>query len=272
MKYSLFILLFMLTPAICFNQKGFLSSKNMVDLTVHGNIPLLSGTFNDAYYKRKGDQMIAGKDYINYGVAVAYNRILTKQFGLGVAFSTKDYLTTTPSFYTNIYPVNQADKSVDSIQLKMEALKFRNYTIGPQFEFSTKQGILGIGFSYDLGLGVTISTLINDRYHYSINELYAYGEEVSASNDSQIDYFDTQYNWKPMYGISLQTGFKFRIPLSEHFSFYSGLRYSGTFMLKGSNYTISDRMELLDNEDYYYTIRRKNLVAISLNLGITCHF
>lgn len=272
MKYAFSLLLFILTPIICFNQKGFLSSKNMVDVTVHGNIPLLSGTFNDSYYKRKGDQMVAGKDYINYGIAIAYNRILTKQFGLGVVFSTKDYLTTTPSFYTNIYKVNQADQSVDSIQLKMEALKFRNYTVGPQFEFSTKQGILGIGFSYDLALGLNISTLINDRYYYSINELYSYKQEVSPSNDSQLDYFDTQYNWKPMYGIFLQTGFKLRVPLSEHFSFYSGLRYSGTFMLKGKNYDISDRMELLDNEDYYYTIRRKNLFAISLNVGITCHF
>lgn len=269
---QLTLLFTLLTAFTGVSQVGFLSSKNMVDVSVHGNMPLLSGSFNEVHYKEKNGQMIGGKDYFNYGFSLAYSRILSKSVGIGFVFSTKDYLVTTPSFYTTVYTMNNKYKSVDTVGLKLEALRFRNYTVAPQFEFATKQGVLSMGFSYDLALGVTISTIVNDRYHYSVVENYASYSPEPSEHDSELDYFDTKYNWKPMYGLFLQTGFKFRIPLSRHFSFHTGLRYSGTFMFKSGEFENPDRIELLNNEDYYYTIRRKNLFAISLNLGITCHF
>lgn len=270
-KNCLHLLLFLFCSFFTFGQKGFLSSKNMLDISVHGNMPLLSGSFGDIYYKRKGDKMIEGKDYINYGISLSYNRILTKRFSLGIILATKDYLISTPSFYTVRYDVDKNYNYIDTFGLKYEALKFRNYNIGPQFEFSTKQGILGMGFSYDIALGLNVTSVINGKYYYSIYNDYNAEQTETSNLDSEIDYFDNDFDWKPMFGLFLQTGFKFRVPIHNHFSFFTGLRYMGTFMIKGEQQP-SQRMELIDNEDYYYKVSRKNLFSISFNLGFTCHF
>lgn len=242
-----------------------MNQRNYFDLSLTGNVPLVSGSFNQTEYKPSGDKMVESRDWLDYGASFKYYRTMSKSFSMGVMLAFKHYELSMPSRYTSIYSTT-SNSSTDTTHLRFQSLRYRNYYIGPTFEFSKKNGTSGIGFTYNLSAGASISMLRNGNYAYSLNE---FSQSNDNENWTKVDYYQTGFDWDHVYGVFLQTGFKMRYPLSKFMSFYTGFRYTVVVNYKPDSFIDNVDDDIFNNENVYFQIQRENFFTASLDLGIT---
>lgn len=267
MNKSIFILLLLLgLTNVSLAQKGYLNHKNYFDLSVMGNVPLVSGSFSQTEYTPNGDEMVESRDWLDYGASFKYYRAMSKSFSMGLNIAFKHYELSMPSNYTSIYSTEENSNVADTTHLRFQSLGYRNYYIGPTFEFSSKDGASGIGFTYDFSAGASISKLRNGNYAYSLNEFSGSGDD---ENWTDIDYYQTGFDWENVYGVFVQTGFKIRYPLSDFMSFYTGFRYAVVVNYRPDSFVDNTDSNIFNSEDVYFQIQRENFFTASLDLGIT---
>lgn len=263
---STLIYLILLSSTFVLAQGGFMNKKNHFDFSVVGNVPLVSGSFKETEFKTSGDEMVETKDWLDYGVNFNYYRAMSKRFSLGVFAAFKNYELSMPSNYTSLYAGKGSKSPGDTTYLRFESLKYRNLYFGPSFEFASKQGSSGIGFSYDFSVGISLSSMRNGNYGYSLNEFTNSGDDNRWSN---TDYYETALEWNNVFGIYAQTGFKLRIPISNFMSFYTGFRYTVVVNSKPDSFIDNKDSDVFNSEDVFYQIQRENLFTTTFDLGIT---
>ncbi|PHR49583.1 MAG: hypothetical protein COA32_00195 [Fluviicola sp.] len=246
-------------------QKGYMDHKNYFDFSAFGNVPLASGSFNQTEFKPSGDKMIKSRDWLDYGASFSYYRAMSKSFSMGLMSSFKHYELSLPSNYTSIYS-SQHNSSVDTTLIRFESLRYRNYYFGPTFEFASKNGSSGIGFTYDLSVGASISVFRDGAYGYSLNEFSLSDNDENWTN---LDYYETGFDWKSIYGVFLQTGFKIRYPFSDFMSFYTGFRYTLLVNYKPKSFIDNADKNIFNAEDVYFQIQRENFFTTTLDFGLT---
>jgi hypothetical protein len=252
--------------ALAFAQEGFMHHKNHFDFSVSGNIPLVSGSFKQKEFKPSGDEMIASKDWLDYGANFSYHRVMSKRISLGLFASFKNYELSMPSNYTSLYSAQKGNKIADTTHLRFQSLGYRNLYIGPSLEFTSKKGTSGIGFTYDLSVGVSVSALRNSNYAYTLNEFTDAGDDDRWSS---VDYYQTEFEWGNTFGIYAQTGFKIRYPIADFISLYTGFRYTIVVNSKPDTFIDNSDSDVFNHEDVYFQIQRENLFTATLDFGVT---
>lgn len=263
---TILISLLLLSSTLVVAQAGFLNKKNYFDFSLVGNVPIASGSFQNIEYRPSGDEMVEARDWLDYGANFNYYHAMSKRFSLGVFAAFKHYELSMPSSYTSLYAGQGSESPADTTHLRFESIKYRNIYFGPTFEFSSKQGSSGIGFSYDFSLGMTVSAMRNGKYGYSLNEFSENGDDERWS---KTDYYETAYNWNNVFGFYAQTGFKMRIPISNFMSFYTGFRYTVLVNSKPDSFIDNQDSDIFNSEDVYYQIQRENLFTSSFEFGMT---
>lgn len=269
MKNSLLVLLICVS-SFGYTQVGFYSKKNIVEFSGSFNIPVLSGFYKVPNYKTDGESLKEVRDFYDYGYNVSIERVLTNHFAIGACFLMKDYGISLPTKYEMIYNIGEGFNAVDSFAVRFENLQFTNNYFGPKLEFSAKKGTVGVGLSYDLAFGMSISKFKNRSYAYSVNEIYPTTEE----NWTKVDYYTTDNEWRSFYGAFIQTGFKLSYPLSKSLTLNSGFHYTINYTIKSKEMSLVDNAdkELFNYEDVYYQVQRENLGMIQFNLGMSFLF
>ncbi len=248
-------------------QKGFMHSNNHFDFEFQTNVPLLSGSFNDQKFKVNGDEMISTRDWIDYGASFNYYHLKSKRFSLGISAAFKNYELTMTQSYTSLYSEDQfADNVADTTYLQFESLKYQNLYLAPTFEFAAKNGTSGIGFNYDFSIGLSIARLINDSYGYSLND---FTSEQSDSRWTDVDYYNSDFNWDLIYGFYFRTGFKIRYPVSHYLSLYTGFNFTSIVNYNQDEFMDNADSDVFNSESVFFQVQRTNLFATSLNAGIT---
>lgn len=267
---SLLIIVFVVVGITAKTQIGFNSKLNNLEIGGSLNTPILSGFFKTPNYKVSGENLNEVKDLIDLGLHFSYTHSLSNHFALGLFLGAKQYNISVGSNYELFYDIGGGISGVDSFAVRMENLDFKNYYVGPKFEFSSKNGTIGIGLGYDFAFGLSISKLKNRSYAYALNEIYPLEEE----NWSTVDYYTMSADWKPFYGVFLRTGFKMSLPITDYLAFDSGLHYSINYTLKPQDLKMVENpdKDIFNYEDIYYSIQRENLGMIQLDLGFTFFF
>lgn len=268
-KLKSITLLLFLSSFYGFNQEGFMHHKNHFDFAFQSNVPILSGSFNADKFKAEGTEMNSTRDWYDYGAYFNYYHVKSRRFSLGITAAFKNYELAMSQKYTSLYATDQyADNVADTTYLQFESLKYQNLYFGPTFEFATKDGSSGIGFTYDLAAGLSIARLINDSYGYSLNN---FTSEPDDSRWTNVDYYTTSFNWDYIYGLFLRTGFKIRYPLTRYLSVYTGFNFTSVLNYKPDEFVDNVDSDVFNSEDVFFRIQRTNLITTTLDFGITLY-
>ncbi|MGV3630620.1 MAG: hypothetical protein ACO1O6_05425 [Bacteroidota bacterium] len=260
-------LLFILCSGHCLAQ-GFLGKQNIVDLTLMGNVPLLSGSLKETEYKPRKNQMVRSKDYLDYGLSLNYLHYTGKGRCFGFKSAVKRLDLSMPGYFVTRQYLGYT-RYTDTTYLRFQSVKYTNFYLAPSFEFTTKKGYAGVGLSYDVAAGICLTYMQNGSYAYSINE---FSPENEASW-SETDYVNTAYQWPRITSYFVQTGFKLRYPVSKRMLFYSGLHYTVMKSSKPKTFEKEYRLDdIYRNENLYYQVEREDLFTINFDLGLSFTF
>lgn len=266
-KSGLLLIGLLFSSVLVHAQGGYMNQKNYFDISLMGNVPLTSGSFNQTEFKPSGDKMTETKDWLDYGFNFHYYRAMSKRFSMGIFFGAKEYQLSLPDYYTSNYATQEGGSS-DTTYLRFESMKYRNFYFGPTFEFASGKGTSGVGFTYNFSVGASVSVLKNGNYAYSLNEFSNSGDDDRWTN---TDYYRLGFDWENIYGVFLQTGFKMRYPLSDFLSFYTGFNYTVVVNYRPKSFTGNANSDIFNNEDIFFQLQRENMFTTSLSIGITFH-
>jgi len=250
-----------------FCQNGFLAKKNYVEIIGFGNIPLLSGAFTEDYYRIKKENLVKDRDWLDYGASLSYSRVFSTKISLGLTLSAKKYDLSLPSSFVSTYYINSQTPSTDSTQIRWSSLNVTNYVVAPRFQYVPNIGQHGAGIAYEFLMGINFSQIVNKSYAYQINE-----SNTDEDSWTEIDYYNTNLEWGKRYGLFIQAGIKYRIPLTRQFILSMGLNYTSTFLFRPRNFESNYDSDLFNSSDVFFQQQRENLFSISGNFGVTYFF
>lgn len=257
---------------LCFSQISYLNKKNNVELNTSVNSPIFSRSWDQEEYRVVNDKMKAKKDLIDYGFVLNCTHYTKYKRGVGLTCSFKNLNLSMPTFYTTNYYKENSSKLYDTTAIRIEAMKYRNFYLGPRFEFTTKEGFVGVGLSYDLSFGGTMSMFNNSMYAYSLNEFSSTALHTDE-NWTPVDYFSSDMVWKYIWGLFFQTGVKIRYPISNNIAVNSGFHCTIMANIKPKDFNENEDYSTLFNAtDTFYKLQKENLFSTVLDLGLTFSF
>ncbi len=246
-------------------QKGFLGARNAISLSAFGNVPLLSGSFKDPSYEKRGEQMKETKDWLDYGFKFKYVAGLKRNFGLGLVASYNYFQVNSQRKFGLNY-LRASTTLVDSFSLQMENVGINKFSFMPVFEFYHKKGLSPVGLYHTIGFGYSFAKIQNGFYAYSVSK--SPGEAENALM-SPVDYYELDQDWKSFQFIELMFGIGMKAPISKRLAVDFGVNYNVNIALKPSNESLlQDIHSIYNYENIYYNVRREVLGTIVANVGI----
>jgi hypothetical protein len=263
---------FVLIPIFGISQPGFLGSKNYISLCGIVNPTILSGSFLDKSIQLNKLELKEQRNMLDYGFELNYVRSYKNNISIGLSGTILRYqIPVYKDYYIKRF-ASQNYYNIDSIQTRCENLQFNQLSILPTLYFHTKNGMGPIGIYYSLGLGMSMSSLIDLNYAYQINQVptnYGSTEEVW----SPVDFYQNNQKWPPIYALSFRFGFGFNYPITEHLAWNLSFNYGINYNFKPAEEDFNSmHNDLFNFEDAYYVVQRKNLLLFSLGTGIVLLF
>lgn len=251
------------------SQYGYIEKKNYVSVQTGLNVPLLAGTFNESNYGHKGDGMKSHRDYIDFGASVELMRNVDERISVGLVGVGKQYSAKQTDLVVTIYDDNAGFVAKDTTWVRMDRPAFRTFTLLPKVEIFRKMGNGPIGIFHELGLGFSLTSLVNRGYNFSLNPSNPSDQSMWSSRDQ----FIVNYDRKPFKSFLLLYGVGLRLPLKDYLSLNVGVRYSMSVYLRPDNVKFnSNKTELFDYADLFFKAQRANLCVIQFLSGLTFHF
>ena len=152
-----------------------------MEFSANGNYCMLS-SFRQPfeYYKtNSSNTLVSGKDNFNYGFQLGFGIAVKKNVAInlqsGIWFSD----VAGPS---SIYGGNY------TYPVRHENLNVRTLSFLPVINIAEKSALLPVGFSHEIGIGYTVSQIVEKDYVYQPREQYTY---IFDNNTNQ--YVSTKY-------------------------------------------------------------------------------
>lgn len=256
------LILFLLLSSCSFSQNtGLYGRKSVVEFQALGSVPLLANwlDFRD-FYRVDGDNLRTGRNFLDYGVRFGVMHGFTNQFGLGVEFCIERQGMASPDFATIQYESNGIFIT-DYVNVEHEFLRLNTISIMPKLEFSSRENLLPIGLSHQLGFGYARTTV--DERDYIFNaDLPAGSVPTTNLEESLINYNIRYTGYIVMYQANMRT------PITERLMINYGLRYTANFVRQPLT-------EITDIGEFAMLSQirsKRNLSFIQLNLGMSLAF
>lgn len=280
MKNSLILFLFL---SLSFSEiraqkdNSYFGKKFILQPEIHLNYPFFNNlTFSNIAYGSKNNKLVEKKDPFNFGYRLNVGYVVKRHFAVLLEFGQD---------YSSIYPVNNQSLyyDVDGYtyyydQVNHEMVDVITTVIMPKFEFATKNALLPMGLSHQLGLGLTFSNAQEKNYTYEsvyyddLTYDYVAGARNYNTSSTDLDPIDftrikTVKKLMFMYGLSMRT------PLTKSLMFNYGLKYTLSLGPNNEYYSFSDQ----SNEAYTASVEKsiskhRTFSFITLNLGLTFVF
>ncbi len=251
------------------NNPGLFGKKNVIDFNFIASTPVLQSLFNfgnqSAYYVYKNNRLDQKRDAIDLMYALSYSRSLSKKTSFGIEFAYQKIDTRTEAYYSkNTYP-----NSVN-YEGAVENFQFKHTVIIPRFEFTSRNGIFGIGVNNQLGFGVGLSSFIDKLYENELFDNYNNSNLLSASQkqdfqNSMYDFTKNKFrNYIIMYALN------FRQALSKNLMLNYGFRYTLNLFSKNTSTVVTNNSYFLQHYDISAILNREkmtNIVQFKLGLA-----
>jgi hypothetical protein len=260
----LILSLLLITAFSAMAQNGFLGRKSMISIDGLANIPVLSGAFREDYYRKRGNEMKATKDLIDFGASLRYAYGIGKRFGLGAEFTLRQMELMPERYYISAYggEVNYSHAT----SIRIEPLKTNSWYFSMMYLFYPKRQYFGSGLAHKLSAGYTLSHVHRGSYNYSLNEFY-----IGDSTNTQWSPVDKYYIDEPAHyyhGITLSYGVQLTIPLTNWFQFKVAGDIYGTLYTGQNESILQDENSLVKSSDLFDKIQREQIFNWHANFGL----
>lgn len=255
------ILVFSFLYCISYSQDGFIGKKIQIECSGLINTPLLSGSFSEGNFYKSGEELKERKDLIDFGGNLKFSIALSKRNSLGFNFIYRQnqvFLNRTISrgFTNSVIGIYNHTSSVH-----IESAQINHFSLLPILSIAPKGSYIGVGVSYDLGIGYTFCKLSNKGYYYSIAE-----DESQAHSDVDIYFLESKI--PVIHGIKMQFGINLQVPITYAINFKVGMvSFLNLYYKPDFNKLPMTTEKVFNHENIFYNTQRDNLFNMNLNAG-----
>lgn len=266
MKNLFFLISFILFNSIIFSQdlKGYYDAKYFVTVETLLNTPLLYNWRNDKYdYSKYDKNLNPSSDKLNHGYRLSFGFLLQRNIALCIESGID---------FSNIYAENNILINNVNYDLQISKLNVQTYSIMPKIEFATKNSLLPLGFSHQIGFGYSNSKLIDKDYTYKTENTNIWNTNPIISDTYIKNHFYDYENAKPikcytiLYALSMRTGITKNILLNYGFRYTLNIE-NIIYSSDKSNEFVFKQSEIRDLVN-----NQKFLNFINFNIGLTYAF
>lgn len=242
---------------------GLYGKKFCIDIGGSGSFPLFNMR-NGEMYKYKGGELVSKIDLFDYSLRTGVSYALAKNFSLGLEFDMDflniaapesiDFEYTTSSYYYS------------GTRIKHEALNVHSFVFMPRMSFASKNALLPIGLSHQVGIGMSYSKIKERDYQY---KLLVTPDNLGNIPDT-ADFHNRLYNYDndAVKGLVFMYSLNVRTPINQFMMITYGFRYEINIGLKDiANGSDPDYFMSIRTAYDNIKTRRRNSI-ISLNLGV----
>lgn len=269
MKYILTLILIIPFSFFSFAQKneGYYGSKSYICIETLINSPLWYNRRHS--YEDKFNNNLENKpDLMNYGFRLTGGFLSRRN----VAFCFEGGIDFTDIYPTTYFSINQNGFYYD-YRINTEKFAVQHYSFMPKFDFSKKNGLLPLGFSHQLGLGITFSKMVNKEYKSILVDPYEY-YNTTIPTEEEIDNALYDFNnLNPVKTFTFLYAISMRTALTKHLLLNYGFRYTFNFYnFFASNHYPYENYINTKHEIEREILFQKTHTVITFNTGLTYAF
>lgn len=222
---------------------------NMV--SKHEDYPKYSEDFEKAY------------DLINYGAKINLGYVV--QNNIALSFESGIEFSDMYMYYSNTLP------GYDNFVFRIPKVALRTFSFIPKIEIASKKALLPMGFSHQLGIGISETKMVDRLYECQV--LTDLGQYVSLNPSYVKDHFYDFENGHGYKFLNLVYGINMRSAISKNIMFSYGVRYTFKIHLKNDVDNISGADFIFSESEVRNTIYHQQARSIlSFDLGFTYVF
>ena len=151
-------------------------------------------------------------------------------------------------------------------QIVHERIRTVRQTFMPRIEFATGNGLLPMGLTHIVGLGLTVTSKVEDDYLIGFEEYYNYVTPIPDSVYSTTDLIDYDIKYK---GLQLMYGIKMRSPIGKSLFLTYGMRYMLNIRIGRGDSLYYESAEYAVRK---YIVRNNLLNLMSFDIGLSVPF
>jgi len=253
-------------------NNGYYGKRTFFDVSTVVSVPLFSNVFTDnTAYKKSGGGLTPGKDYFNYGFRISIGHASKRNFAVLFEYGQD---------YSNIYPDNNIQSNYAGNYtyaqgtIKHQMMDVRTHLFMPKLEFATKNSLLPMGLSHQIGLGYSKSKIMLHEYTYLLagedenGVPFSGGYTTYDANDGSNKLF----NWKRMPPVNkfiMLYALNLRSPITKSLMINYGIRYTLQFGRTNSYIYSGDGTYLNERELMRLISRQRSFSFMSFHIGLT---
>lgn len=253
-------------------NNGYYGKRTFFDLSTVISVPLFSNVFADnTAFKKAGAGLSPGKDYFNYGFRISIGHASKRNFAVLFEYG-QDY----SNIYPNIYIQSDYSGSNNYYQanFKHEMMDVKTNIFMPKLEFATRNSLLPMGLSHQIGIGYSKSKIALHEYTYLLTGEdengvpFTGGYKTYDAKDGNNQLINSK-RIRPVNKVILLYALNLRSPISKSLMINYGIRYTlqvGRF----DPYQNSGDGTYLDENDLMELIsRQRSFSFMSFHIGLT---
>lgn len=242
------------------DNKGYYGSKAYFSLETNINTPLFYNLTENGLSLKKHDK-------INYGIRVSGNYIIKRNFAIGIELAN-DFSNILMSNLPNYNKFQNYDGTYDIDNYRYyKNLKLSTFSFIPKIEFATKNGLLPLGLSHQIGFGISKTSIRSGVYDYWLSD-YSYSY-INEANDFDGAYEFTKENRpETIKNITLLYALNIRTALTKKVLLSYGFRYTLNIN-KQKNIGFLQQLNFDSQRYESKVITQRFLNIIHFNLGLT---
>ena len=252
---NIILLITIFISSFLFSQdnKGYYGTKCYVSLESVSSIALVYNVFSDA---------MTTKNLFNYGYRVSGSYVFKRNFALGLEVGTDisniSHVYVDENFSTPTYSSNNEYSY-------FENLKVSTFTFIPKIEFTNSKGLLPLGLTHQIGIGITSSDIKKGTYEITHLDNYYYDTKTTEQVTFESPFLkDPAKMLTILYALNLRTALTKKMLLSYGFRYTLNINRENFLPLSSPGQNDLNR-NVIQND----ILKQKSLNLISFNLGLT---
>ena len=209
---------------------GYFGKKNFIEISTVSSSPLVRNLLiyrkTPGFRAENGELVPGGKYWFSSGIHITGGRAIKKNLIVGFEYGLDRWKTVGTFIPYNDY--NDLVQSNVPDYLVHEDMVMQRTIFMPKVEFSRANGLLPMGLSYCLGLGLSTVKVIEKDYLFAASYGDIYGSTYSLMTlpESESIQSSDVINYERRYrGLQIMGGIKMRMPVSTWLMMTYGVRY-----------------------------------------------
>ena len=175
--------------------------------------------------KEKNGTLEQKKDLFDYSIRTGFAYAISNNFELGLELDLEFSNLSAPESIQLDYPTPSQGEYAFTI-MEHEQFSTRSVVIMPRMSFTSPSGLLPIGLSHQIGIGVSFTKIIEKEYISIIHPVPSWSGETPIT----VGYEDRVYNYenKAYKGLTFMYTLNVRTPINKFMMITYGIRYNGS--------------------------------------------